>query len=75
MSEETSSTVREVKSQKDFRDREYSTNCWNCDCELAVLPPARLKYEDEIWDWLDSHYFYCKRCQKSEGVPEIEKCE
>jgi hypothetical protein len=64
--------VRSVKNSEDYKAGEYSAFCAGCDCELAVVPPKTLRSDDAVWDWLDTHYFYCPTCQKSEGRPAVE---
>jgi hypothetical protein len=68
------SVVRRPKNPTDYKEGEYSTFCSGCDCELAVTPPDKLRGDDDrVFDWLGSHYFYCKSCQKSEDRPEVEE--
>jgi len=65
--------VRKPKNLADYKEGEYSAFCYGCDCELAVMPPARLQgKDDKSLEWVGNHYFYCEACQKSEGRPEVE---
>lgn len=66
--------VRRPRNPMDYKEGEYLTFCSGCDCELAVTPPKK-SGDDAVFSWMDAHFFYCNRCQKSEGRPEIEKGE
>lgn len=63
---------------------EISGFCRECDEEVYVMPPKKIKdamdacergdldKEYIIYEWSDNKYFCCPSCQKEHDQPEVE---
>ena len=72
------SITDEEADNSDYEDGEWSAQCRECECELAIRPPERIfklnpiDIQDAGTEWIENRWFTCKKCQKEFGYDAVE---
>ena len=72
------SITDEQANNYDYEDGEWSAQCKECGCELAIRPPEHIFWlpsvdiNDAGTEWIEDRWFTCEKCQKEFGYDAVE---